>query len=110
MKPRKKSTTTTAPVRPNDLLGSGGPAFPFTGPIDLPGAKEAEVALPGMMLRDYFAAQAMAALIPGWDGLAGDEAVETTMGPVFRIAVSAYQLADEMLKVRLEDHRPECRR
>ncbi len=69
---------------------TGGPAFPFgTG-------------YPGMTLRDYFAAKAMAAMMTSPNhvavaveklGIAGDEVLN-------HLAAGSYAMADAMLKVR----------
>ncbi|MGB3070944.1 MAG: hypothetical protein WBC18_20495 [Ottowia sp.] len=61
---------------------------------------------PGMLLRDYFAAQAMAALImePPWmeGGVATVHALsggfESTDDPCDRFAFAAYKMADAMLR------------
>ncbi|QMN51500.1 hypothetical protein HVW69_14585 [Citrobacter freundii] len=53
---------------------------------------------PGMTLRDYFAAKAMAAIVRRWDGhsFGGGPA-----SPQYReLAVDAYYIADEMLRAR----------
>lgn len=68
---------------------NGGPAFPTPGGDDYH-------PLPGMTLRDYFAAKAMAAMIstaaiPCLGGLDGGE---------IRTAWAAYKMADEMLARR----------
>lgn len=62
----------------------GGPAFPREDyqTDDAPGQR-------GMSLRDYFAARAMAALIP-----------VTATNDLFLIAEDAYKAADAMLKAR----------
>jgi hypothetical protein len=77
----------------------GGPAFP-----------RRDYDAPGMTLRDYFAAQAMAAIISklplkGW--LVGDTGVEHEPVPLSAtpriqsaIAVGAYGYADAMLNAR----------
>lgn len=59
-------------------------AFPMTWPDAAPS--------PGMTLRDYFAAQALAALIASNDEGAGDRIED--------IPTYAYQIAEAMLKAR----------
>jgi hypothetical protein len=68
------------------------PAFPY---LDLtPNYLETRATqTSGMTLRDYFAAKAMQAQIGRWDLVTGNED---------RIAKSAYELADAMLKARNE--------
>lgn len=71
----------------------GGQAFPIPLAPGLGGSLHAGE--PGMSLRDYFAAQALA-LLGGrsWDDTAaGRDLIETW-------ATSAYAIADEMLKAR----------
>ena len=74
-------------------LKDGGPAFPST-------------AYPGMSLRDYFAAMAMAALIaePMWEEGSKSLATALTEGDgslgLTRYARAAYKIADAMLAER----------
>lgn len=64
----------------------GGPVFPMEGEI-----AGVRIYIPGMTLRDYFAAKALVAL-PNI-GCGADLDVED-------IAIAAYQIADAMLKAR----------
>lgn len=72
---------------------NGGPAFPGTqvaGGSDGIGQKDGIWHLPGMTLRDYFAAKAM-------QGLLSDPAI---MGTPREFAERAYSMADAMLWAR----------
>lgn len=80
----------------------GGPAFPRAGYGTYTGSltnKTAENApQPGMTLRDYFAAQALA----GWLATYGAEAGHPAVDPRYpaRIAEYSYTMADAMLAAR----------
>jgi hypothetical protein len=82
-----------------DKVNDGGPAFPI--PL-APGELYTETGSGcGMTLRDYFAAKAMQAILPNWAGLAEhhDEAFgKDVAGCMYRVAVSAYEVADAMIK------------
>ncbi|WP_278984586.1 hypothetical protein [Sphingobium yanoikuyae] len=73
-----------------------GPAFPFESQTTI---------YPGMMLRDYFAAKAMAAAFagPGARMIADrdDRYDETNWAQV--VAANAYEMADAMLAHRAQD-------
>ena len=70
---------------------NGGPAFPIPGLQD-------DADFNGMTLRDYFAAKAMAALMPiYWE--AQDE-YESGKALMERQVKSAYEYADAMLEAR----------
>ena len=85
----------------SNTTNDGGPAFPITE------ANGANSGMPGMTLRDYFAAKAMHALVvePPWGdggmasvhswskGFKGSESCD-------RFAFAAYAMADAMLKAR----------
>jgi hypothetical protein len=68
----------------------GGAAFPFT---HASGYGESTVS-EGMSLREWFAGQAMAALLVGTPTEGDSTAFRKA------VAISAYQMADEMLKAR----------
>lgn len=72
----------------------GGHAFPSPGVILPHGTQQG--AYEGMSLRDYFAAQAMAAVAGVWKGAIGDIKRED----LHRTAEISYAFADAMLKVR----------
>jgi hypothetical protein len=74
----------------SDEQEDGGPAFPFVE-TDLVCGHRFD---PGMSLRDYFAAKAMAAML-------SIEQVHLDHGET-EIAVWSYQQADAMLKIRKE--------
>lgn len=77
-----------------DAIKDGGQAFPLT--VTLSTEDHEHLAYPGMTLRDYFAARALAALInhPNKDGEnCGKQAVP-------KLAEWAYEYADAMLKAR----------
>ena len=71
-------------------MNTGGSAFPVHPNVNL----DLDKRWCGMTLRDYFAAKAMQGLIGrSWDGYAAEE--------MFKIwSVSAYAVADAMLKAR----------
>jgi hypothetical protein len=74
---------------------NGGPAFPQPTEYDHHG-QILNYASPGMTLRDYFAAEALQALIAHYgtyDNATGEE----------QAAAQAYCFADAMLKARNED-------
>jgi hypothetical protein len=72
------------------MKNTGGTAFPF---LELDGSGMAHHQHEGMTLRDYFAAKAMQTMLH--DALEYD----TTDN---EIAITAYKMADEMLKARQE--------
>lgn len=83
----------------------GGPAFP-TQQERGPHGDVVEWAQPGMSLRDYFAAKAMQAqvitdMVPGeaCDALM-EAAAAAGQDPVFRLALTSYEIADAMLRAR----------
>lgn len=65
----------------------GGPAFPAT--LD-----ESGIVLPGMTLRDYFAARALTGVINS------ESSAGTTLYSPSVVASQVYELADAMLKER----------
>ena len=73
---------------------TGGPAFPGVQYISMSGNKNPE----GMTLRDYFAAKAMQALIARESTRAFD--FNECPNDPWRVALWAYDVADQMLKVR----------
>lgn len=81
-------------------MNHGGPAFPASvAEIQGLATNSAEFGIPGMSLRDYFAAQVlpgMYAHLDKWVLAANSrrESVEVT------IALAAYEVADAMLKAR----------
>lgn len=81
----------------SEQIKDGGPAFPCfkpEGPLMQDGGPEwsAEV-IPGMTLRDYFAAKAMQALIV--DGIKRDGSAT-----ISNVARDAYRMSDAMLAAR----------
>jgi hypothetical protein len=74
-------------------MNTGGPAFPIC--IDLGQGVEYHK---GMYLRDYFAAKAMLGLITRES--TGAFNFETHPDDPWRVAIWAYDVADQMLKVR----------
>ena len=70
-----------------DEIKTGGPAFPFN---DIGGDCD-----PGMTLRDYFAAKAMAALIHRYADVNIDD-----LEVLEEIAIRASNMADAMIKAR----------
>ena len=66
-------------------MNTGGPAFPIN--------VDSEMTCLGMTLRDYFAAKAMQAIF-------SDPDITDTNKVKNWVAISAYSMADEMLKVR----------
>jgi hypothetical protein len=67
--------------------GTGGPAFPYVCDADFDYGT-------GMTLRDYFAAKAMQTII------GGKTASQLLEGGYMATAMSAYGMADAMLKAR----------
>lgn len=81
----------------SDAMGlPGGPAFP----ISIPGC--GDNGCHGMSLRDWFAGQAMVALMSSRSWVAGLDATAKETGYEFkaRLAVEAYRMADWMLAQR----------
>lgn len=74
----------------------GGPAFPFGQISETTGQPVNGFYDPGMTLRDYFAAKAMAAMVASPDYVEGAWFQED-------IALQAYTMADAMLKARDEE-------
>ena len=66
-------------------IDDGGPAFPLKEPLTDD--------CPGMSLRDYFAAKAMAAML-------GSERVQSGLGSFKSISEVAYVQADAMIAAR----------
>ena len=85
-------------------IKDGGPAFPIPND-DRPGAYEAH---PGMDLRDYFAGQALVAIIKAEESADVDSIKERARirqrnhRAKFRDAKRAYAVADAMLAARSE--------
>ena len=73
-------------------INTGGPAFPFNWET------KGEFWAMGMTLRDYFAAKAMQGLMTRKEQGGFDFAVYEK--DAMRVALWAYDLADEMLKAR----------
>lgn len=71
----------------------GGPAFPTPEP-------ESDYPLPGMSLRDWFAGQALPAIM----AMAAEMAKNGKPLPLTYIADQAFEHADAMLKARGETH------
>lgn len=71
-------------------IKDGGPAFPGVEKTEYPSCS-VETPYPGMTLRDYFAAKAMAAFI-------GNN--KTGLIDMPRMAEGAYKMADFMLRAR----------
>lgn len=80
---------------------NGGPAFPFTCREDdgSNGPYGVDVTYRGMSLRDYFAGQALTAIIGQSSPAYVDEMVQGIKGGM-REALAAYAWADAMLKAR----------
>jgi len=70
-----------------EITKNGGPAFPVTPPEDVG-------FLPGMSLRDYFAAAALTGLCASFDGPCLDDAF------VSGVSRRAFDVADSMLAAR----------
>lgn len=91
------------------LVDDGGPAFPRTGgTVDGPNVPEWAPPQTGMSLRDYFAGQALAALIATYGTANGED---DHLLP-WCAAGDAYDYADAMLKARAltkEPNEPEGR-
>lgn len=81
---------------------NGGPAFPDQKPrYSVDGYKTNDFEpVPGMKLRDYFAAKAMTALLP----LCSNDARDEGLSFPEHIAAVSYGMADAMLKTRQTDH------
>ena len=75
----------------NESKETGGPAFPRPGDFN---------PQTGMTLRDYFAAKAMQGLCAREDGKGFD--FSTFPNDPMRVALWAYDVADQMLKARQE--------
>jgi len=73
-------------------IDDGGPAFPYTGPYDMPDNSEVLVAFPGMSLRDWFAGQAMAALVAAGARPDGQDVLQCR--DTSEVAAVAVQYAD----------------
>jgi hypothetical protein len=69
----------------------GGPAFPVEG-VSFLGSTV--ISSTGLSVRDWFAGQALAALVDRWVGMPG--------GPL-ALGAEAYKLADAMLAARTRD-------
>lgn len=83
-----------------DEINDGGQAFPLDGH---PTKQEGKpVRHPGMSLRDYFAAHAMAAIIADWSAQATRQANAEGQHSEMRIAELSYEFADAMLLARVE--------
>jgi hypothetical protein len=86
----------------DDTKQDGGPAFPvMTGERQIAGHEKEFDALPGMTLRDWFAGQALGAIIAATS--AGQHNPPMREGEVhlrYAIARDAYDMADAMLAVR----------
>lgn len=74
-------------------MKDGGPAFPYSYEEKDPNYPPETISLPGMMLRDYFAAQAISGL--------------AMISPAEKVAGFAYALADAMLAARCPQVREE---
>ena len=77
---------------------TGGPAFPMSGFDTRHGQPVQAVYQHGMTLRDYFAAKAMQGLMTRKEQGGFDFAVYEK--DAMRVALWAYDLADEMLKAK----------
>jgi len=77
----------------------GGPAFPLQH-TDQDGRHDC-IAV-GLTKREWFAGQAMQAMLPHWAGMEFDEAFDrpedVNGGCVYRLVLSSYRIADAMLK------------
>ena len=76
-------------------LTDGGPAFPVADDVCQVRRAEGTEVLSGMSLRDWFAGQALSAIV----AYAPRQSAE--VGPVF-LSKEAYALADAMLKERVK--------
>ncbi|MDR9052108.1 hypothetical protein [Burkholderia multivorans] len=74
-------------------ISDGGPAFPSRRDVPYPGGGSHRDDRPGMTLRDYFAAKAIA-------GLLADPNVKLGEDRTDKVAVLAYSVADAMLRAR----------
>lgn len=68
----------------------GGPAFPTGEKLDPQDGRVQQYMVPGMSLRDYFAAKAMQAIFDG----------SRLPASASDVAKQAYQIADAMLRAR----------
>ena len=84
----------------------GGPAFPSEAPGNDFDGKPANVPLPGMSLRDYFAGQVLPAMIAicVHDDLGGGTLAPSVRDDVYPryVAARAYKMADAMLAERVK--------
>lgn len=80
-----------------EKIEDGGPAFPSEQSETIEGAWNQTLER-GMTLRDWFAGQALAAIIR-----AGEDSVWTPAGPHDACAQQAYMYADAMLRARTTD-------
>lgn len=76
----------------SDEIKDGGPAFPYVYEH-----QDSVGRLPGMTLRDYFAAKAMQGMISAITNLREDGIIENTPQDISELA---YLYADTMLKTR----------
>jgi hypothetical protein len=89
----------------DDKINDGGSAFPRAATAAPPGLLQDRSALyldpgtSGMKLRDWFAGQALAGMLPGIDGEIVGTLADGTRGGKF-FAQAAYALADAMLAAR----------
>lgn len=85
-------------------MNNGGPAFPQND-LSAYGMGPCEVGNDGMSLRDWFAGQALAAVLTEvWGNLRRGSAELEGPGTVFDLAADAsYQVADAMLAARQSD-------
>jgi hypothetical protein len=82
-------------------INDGGPAFPCkeidgVEYVDGVGNRHTFRPVPGMSLRDYFAGEAMTAMLP----LCNNDARQEGLGYPEHIAAVSYGMADAMLKAR----------
>lgn len=79
-------------------IDDGGPAFPQSiAEIHGRATNSGEFGWPGLSIRDYFAAQALAGICA-----CGDDQVETDTDQVDFVAQRAYHYADAMLAARVK--------
>jgi len=79
------------------MSNDGGPAFPVGNTATA--SDDLYPDFPGMTLRDYFAGQALAGMLP-FDGYSAPINSDGLTADIF--AESAYELADAMLSARKE--------
>lgn len=77
----------------SEQIKDGGPAFPTGEKLDPKDGRIEQYMVPGMSLRDYFAAAAMQGLVAQLNGTAMSSDIHCG-------ANWAYQMADEMLRRR----------